>query len=151
MSKSNSSTLESADGDGSADHAGEAPVDRYSALADADVRADPDLVPEEQEFIVRFAKDESTATVTTEIPSTVRDLLRNREFAVEWVRISDEDRFGARLTPDSYGSDGAPITGVKGNIPIGALKVLARSRTKDWPSLVVSDHRPESDDTEGSG
>lgn len=136
--------------DDDADEKEESPADRYPAIAEADVRADSDLTPAERETNITLASDQATARVYSGIPSITRDLLEHQEFDLTAIRVSDEDRFGVRLTPDNYEADGTPITGVGGRLPIGCLKVLARSRVENYPSLVVSDHRPESDRNGGS-
>lgn len=124
----------------------EAPTDRYPVLAEADIKADPKLTTMEQELTGQFARDEEMATITSDVPSVTRDLLRHPEYNVVWVRVVDEDGGTARIPPDSYEESDGAIVAVKGKIPIGALKILASSRSKNWPSLLVSNQVTDTSD-----
>lgn len=151
MTDSDTTVLEP-DGEQTTDEeVGETSVDRYPALADAEVCGDSDLTTAERQTVISWTADVDHADVYSEDPSVVRSLLRHPEFDLTVLRISDEDRFGAQVSPDSYENDGAPITGVEGTVPIGLVKLQSRSRTENWASLVVSDHRPETDGQERSG
>ena len=124
--------------EGSPDESSTAPTDRYLELAEAEIRADPELMTMEQEVTMRFARDEEVVTFTTHIPSVTRDILRHPEFTIEWVQVLRENGKAEEIPPDSYEESGDPIVGVKGKVPIGALKVKANSRSKNWPTKVVS-------------
>lgn len=107
------------------------------------VREDPDLSPAEKETQFRWARDEHTAHVYTENTGLLSGLLLHPEFEVTELRVSDEDRFGARVMPNEY--DGGKVTGVKGRLDIGALKVLGTARSTKQHSKVISDTVREND------
>lgn len=99
-------------------------------------REDPDLTPVEKETNLGFAKCDDYARVYTEEAGIGRRLLKHPEFATVELRINTDDALGVRLSPDEF-SEGV-VTGVKGFIPIGALKVSARSRSTSEHASVVS-------------
>lgn len=123
-----------------------APVDCFPELDAGEVRSDPKLKTADQEVTLRFAQDEEVATVTSDIPSVTRDLLHHPEFTVEWVRVLRQNGRSATVSPDSYEEEEGPIVAAKGTAPIGTLKVLASSRSENWPALVVSNHHAGADD-----
>ena len=96
------------------------------------VREDPVLEPEEKEFIVRGTKADDEMQVYTEIASLMRRLLTHPEFRLQDVR----DLNGRRLSPEEY--TGETVTGVRGRIPVGCLKVGASSRSTSRHADVVS-------------
>lgn len=107
------------------------------------VRSDPNLHPVEKETSISFCNEDDRALVSTENATLIRDLLGYPHFEPTEFRVSDETRFGARMSPVEWQADGGPITGMKGRLPIGCLKLSARQRGKDWVSLIVSDQATE--------
>lgn len=119
------------------------PSDSDRAKAVEAVQSDPKLTPPEKETNFNFAKDQNYVTVYTEIASNIRGLIADRHFGIETVRVSDDERFGKSLSWEQWQTDGAPITGVEGYGPIGALKYLSVPRSENYPGSVVSDYDPE--------
>jgi len=107
------------------------------------VREDPDLSPGERETQVRWARDDDRVHVYTESTALLSSLLLHPEFAVEELRVSDEDRFGARVRPSEY--QGGEVTGIGGTLDIGALKILGTARSTKQHSKVISDTVREND------
>jgi hypothetical protein len=105
------------------------------------VRTDPDLSPSEQETVIRWTGDDDSATIYTEERGVMLSILRSPVARINELRVSDEDRFGARVLPKEY-QEGS-VTGVKATVPIGAVLVKSASRSSNQRSRVVSDHAPE--------
>jgi len=100
------------------------------------VREDPDLTPAEKEVSVTFTKERGCAVVYAEVAGVTRRLLAHPLFEAETLRVSGEGYHGARVVPDEF--DGGAITGVRGTIPIGTLKVRAASRkSSQWADVVA--------------
>jgi hypothetical protein len=100
------------------------------------VQEDSDLTPEEKETQFRFVKADDKIRAYTEEAGIMRRLLKHPEFVANEFRVTTVDAWGRKVSPDEY-SDGR-ITGVKGYLPIGTLKVLARSRSTSGHATVVS-------------
>jgi hypothetical protein len=100
------------------------------------IKEDPKLQPIEKETTLRFAKCDDEIQVHTEEGGIARRLLKHPEFRTTELRINTDDDWGLRLSPDDY-SEGI-VTGVKGFIPIGLLKVRAGSRSTSQHASVVS-------------
>lgn len=100
------------------------------------VREDPDLAPVEKETNFGFAKCDEDVRVYTEEAGIARRLLKHPEFATVELRVNTDDAMGRRVSPDEW--SGGSVTGVKGYLPIGALKVSARSRSTSGHASVVS-------------
>lgn len=107
------------------------------------VTSDPDLSPVEKETSISFCNEDAHALVSTENATLIRDLLGYPYFEPTEFRVSDETRFGARMSPGEWQADGGPITGVKGRLSLGCLKFLASRRDEDWVSFIVSDQANE--------
>jgi hypothetical protein len=100
------------------------------------IREDPDLTPAEKETSFGFAKCDDYVRVYTEEAGLTRRLLKHPKFAAIEIRVNTDDAWGLRVSPDEW--SGGIVTGVKGFIPIGTLKVSARSRDKSGHATVVS-------------
>jgi hypothetical protein len=108
------------------------------------VREDPGLTTQEKELSITTAKDQDYCRVYSEIGSITRRLLCHQHVRIEEVRISDDDRFGARFDWDEWKADQGPITGVKAYVPVGLVKIGAKPRSNNQLNRIVSDHNPES-------
>jgi hypothetical protein len=108
------------------------------------VREDPQLTTREKELSITTAKDQDCCRVYSEIGSITRRLLGHQHVGIEEVRVSDDDRFGARFDWDGWKADQGPITGVKAYVPVGLVKIGAKPRSNNQLNRVVSDHNPES-------
>lgn len=111
------------------------------------VREDPNLIPEEKQFTFTGVKSSSEVQVYTEVAGMMRRLLNHPEFVLQDVR----DLEGNRLTPDEY--DGETVTGVRGRISVGCLKVRASSRSTSGYAEIISrqenrDGTPDPEDVE---
>ena len=101
------------------------------------IQSDPDLDPIERNVGFVSHADGETFAVDVEVPSLVRRFLLHPEFDVHEIRVSDADRFGARMPIEDY-RDGH-VTGVRGEIPIGCVKVSETPRNRaTWSTLVAS-------------
>mgnify|MGYP007020454544 CR=1 FL=1 len=101
------------------------------------VREDPDLVPMEKETTFRFAKDQDRAQVFTAERGLTRRLLTHELFHTDAVLLADGSTVDS---VDSLHATEDTIVGVRGTIPIGALKVKASTRAdKSGHARVVSD------------
>jgi hypothetical protein len=100
------------------------------------VKEDPDLRPEEKETTLCESSTDGTAQVFSEQAGPVRRLLRHSEFEIEWVRVYHETARSETVAPEDY-SEGL-VTGVKGYLPIGCLKVQSGCRTNSSPCKIVS-------------
>jgi hypothetical protein len=114
------------------------------------VREDPDLTPQEKEFTITGTKTDKEYVVNTEIRGQIRRLLRltyNGVFEPTELRVNTDTAWGKRVAPHRY-TEGA-ITGVKGYVPIGIVKLLNKCRTDLSPAEVVSNEvqEPENADT----
>lgn len=112
------------------------PDDRLCRVLD-NIRTDPDLQAGERNvgFVSHAAAD--ALTVDVEVPSLVRRLLLHPEFDVEQIRVSDADRFGARMPLSEYRE--GDVTGVRGRLPVGCLKVSESPRNRaPWSTVVAS-------------
>ena len=78
----------------------------------------------EKEFIIRFSKAEDQATVFTEIKSCMKLLVNHSEFELERT-----------IERDGY------VIGIEGKVPIGLLKINANSRSRNTPSLIISEQK----------
>jgi DNA-binding transcriptional ArsR family regulator len=90
----------------------------------------------EKETTFGFAKCDDYARVYTEEAGIARRLLKHPEFATTELRVNTDNEWGLRRSPDEW--FGGVVTGVKGYLPIGALKVLAQSRSTSGHASVVS-------------
>lgn len=96
------------------------------------VREDPNLIPEEKEFTFTGVKSNREVQVYAEIAGMMRRLLVHPEFTLQDVR----DLEGNRLKLDEY--DDETVTGVRGRIPVGCLKVRASSRSTSGYADIIS-------------
>ncbi len=113
----------------------------------ANVREDPHLLPEEKEFTFTGVKSNSKFQVYSEVAGMMRRLLAHPKFTLQDVR----DLEGNRLNPDEY--SGETITGVRGRLPVGTLKVRASSRSTSGYAEIISrqenrDGTPDPEDVE---
>lgn len=69
-------------------------------------------------------------------------VLRSGVHTIHELRISDENRFGARILPNEY-SEGS-VTGLKASVPIAAVLIKSEPHSSSNRSRVVSDHHPDS-------
>lgn len=109
------------------------PESRLSRLLD-NIKTDPDLQPVERQ--VAFVSDGASDVFQFDVeePTLMRHALLHPESTIHAIRVSDADRFGARMPPEEY-REGA-VTGVKGEIPVGTVKVSASSRsTPAWSRM----------------
>ena len=100
------------------------------------VREDPDLTPAEKEVSVLFTKESERAVVYAEVAGVTRRLLAHPLFEVDSLRVAGDGHHGACVAPDEFG--GGEVTGVRGTVPIGTLKVRAASRkSSQWADVVA--------------
>lgn len=104
-------------------------------LIDA-VKDDPELEPIEKETIIKWARPDERARVYSEESGIVRRLLQHPEFRTRSLRVNTDDAWGHRVSPDDY--SGGLVTGVEGSLPIGTVKISARSRATTQHARVVS-------------
>lgn len=101
------------------------------------IRTDPDLDPVERNVAFVSHADADVFEVDVEVPSLIRRFLLHPEFEVREIRVSDEDRFGARMPLGEYRE--GYVTGVKGRIPVGCHKVSVSPRSRaSWSTLIAS-------------
>jgi hypothetical protein len=101
------------------------------------IKSDPDLRPIERNVAFVTDADSDVFRVDVEVPSLIRRLLLHPEFDIEEIRVSDGDRFGARMPVSEYRE--GDITGVKGELPVGCMKVSESPRSRaSWSTLVAS-------------
>lgn len=98
----------------------------------SNVREDPNLMPEEKEYAFTGVKPNGEVQAYTEITGMMRRLLVYPAFIVQDVR----DLQGNRLALNEY--DGQTITGVRGQLPVGTLKVQNSSRLTNSPTDIIS-------------
>ncbi|MFB6256296.1 MAG: hypothetical protein ABEH58_06150 [Haloplanus sp.] len=101
------------------------------------VREDPDLLPEEKETTLRFAKDQDTAAVYTAEAGLARRLLAHAAVNVEGLTVLEEEEARREVDPDDWG--GGDIVGVRARLPVGALKVQRTPRSAGGHAQVVSE------------
>ena len=100
------------------------------------VKDDPELQPIEKETSLSWARPDDHAQVYSEESGVVRRLLEHPEFITVELRVNTVDAWGRRLAPDEY--SGGTVTGAKGYLPIGTLKVKGQSRSTSQHARVVS-------------
>jgi hypothetical protein len=101
------------------------------------VREDPDLIPLEKETSINFTKGDERADVFTSERGLTRRLLTHELFDTDAVLLKDGSTVDS---VDSLRTNEDTIVGVRGTIPIGALKVKATTRSdKSGHARVVSD------------
>lgn len=109
---------------------------RLSRLLD-NIKTDPDLQPVERQVAFVSDGDSDVFHFDVEEPTLMRHAILHPEAKVHEIRVTDADRFGARMSPEEY-REGA-VTGVKGEIPVGCVKVSASSRsTPAWSRVFAS-------------
>ena len=86
-----------------------------------DIREDPELTPTEKETMIRFSKTDGMATVYSESGGIMRRLMNHPEADVHPDRTID-----------------GTVVAVRGEVPIGCLKVMANERKNGGQSEVVS-------------
>lgn len=117
------------------------------------VAEDPRLKPMEKETIVKWTKDGSPTTAATQFDQHVahilteeagmsRRLLQHPHFTVTEIYVNNSKGAGQRIEPDNFA--GGRVSGVKGYIPIGALKVQASVRSTSGHANVVAYQRSAS-------
>ena len=104
-------------------------------LLQATYRVDPALSPSERETIFRFAADDDAVAFFTEEPGIGRRLIAHPHTTVSAVRVLQA---GAthRKRPTEY--EEGDIVAVRGEAPVGVLKVGKSPRTTGGPAEVVS-------------
>ena len=96
------------------------------------VREDPALKPEEKEYTIIGTKAEDEVQVYSEVAGMMRRLLVHPEFTLLDVR----DLEGNRLKPGEY--NGETITGIRGRMPVGCLKLRGSSRSTSNPAAIIT-------------
>lgn len=112
------------------------------------IRECSDLRPAEKETVCRIPKGVEHIPVYTESRAFMSSLLLHPHFAVTEIRECGTDckhpPFGKRTVPHGY--SGGAVTGVKGTLDVGALKVNETARkVKDHSRVVpdgIRDHDP---------
>ncbi|WP_424004838.1 hypothetical protein ACOZ4I_17380 (plasmid) [Haloarcula salina] len=95
---------------------------------------EPDLAPEEKETIFRFDKVDDRATVFSEQRGAVSRLLRHPEADADEIMLAD----GSSVDDVDVLDGDDTVIGYRGTVPIGALKVLKKTRDSTRPSEVIS-------------
>lgn len=111
------------------------------------IRTDPDLQAIERNVAFVTHADADTFAVDVEVPSIMKRLLLHPAFETQEIRVSDADRFGARMQVEEY-RDGY-VTGVRGRIPVGCMKISAEPRSQSTWSPVVSSNVLSNDPRDG--
>lgn len=106
------------------------PVDIDELISN--VREDPNLKPGEKQFTFSGTKADDDHQVYVEIAGMMRRLLVHPEFTLLDVR----DLEGNRLTPGEY--NGETITGIRGRMPVGCLKLRGSSRSTSNPAAIIT-------------
>jgi hypothetical protein len=88
---------------------------------DYEIREDSDLTPGEKETMIRFSKTDGMATVYSESGGIMRRLMNHPEADVHPDRVMD-----------------GTVVAVRGEVPIGCLKIMANERKNGGHSTVVS-------------
>jgi hypothetical protein len=105
------------------------------------IRECSDLRPAEKETVFRIPKGVEQAPVYTESRAFMSSLLLHPHFTVTEIRECGTDckhpPRGKGVGPHSY--SGGAVTGVKGTLDVGALKVNETARTVKDHSRVISD------------
>ena len=96
------------------------------------VREDPNLISEEKEFTFTGVKPNREVQVYAEVAGMMRRLLVHPEFTLQDVRVLE----GHRLNPDKYA--GEMVTGVRGRVPVGCLKLRESPRSTSSPTDIIS-------------
>jgi hypothetical protein len=99
------------------------------------VGEDPALQPIEKETIIRWGKPDEHVHIFSEEGSIIRRLLRHPLFEEEGIRTYTDSSAGWMDATD-YSAD--RICGVRGSIPIGAIKIQSSSRSNSSHCSVVS-------------
>lgn len=110
-------------------------MSRLKELVNA-VREDPELTPDEKETSITFTKSDERACVYTEEAGLMRRLLHHPAFDAAELHVTTDDVWGKHVELHAF--SGGTITGVRGYIPIGTLKVRSRSRSTSGHASVVS-------------
>lgn len=113
----------------------------YSDLA-AQTTTNGDLSTDERETSIGFARSDDRATVYSEEAAICKRLLMHPEFELQHYSTSHPDRVQQRVSAEEYNEEGhdqrKPVYGIKGTIPIGALKVTQHSRKGSGHASVVT-------------
>lgn len=112
------------------------------------IRECSDLGPAEKETVFRIPKGVEHVPVYTESRAFMSSLLLHPHFTLTEIRECGTDckhpPFGKRTVPHGY--SGGAVTGVKGTLDVGALKVNETARkVKDHSRVVpdgIRDHDP---------
>jgi len=99
------------------------------------VREDTGLRPEEKETLIRFPKDRDRAVVYSAEAGIMRRLLAHPEFEV--LDLETENGAEVESVQQLHAAEDS-VVGVRGTIPIGAIKVSACSRSAAGHAEVVS-------------
>jgi hypothetical protein len=102
----------------------------------AHVTEDSDLTPSEKETNIAFSKGGEKARVYSEEAGITRRLLQHDEFKIDVLRVNDGDTWGKRVPPEEF--DGGDITGVRGYISVGVLKIQSNGRSENGHAPVVA-------------
>ena len=99
------------------------------------VAEDSDLTPSEKETSINFTKSEDRARVFTSERGLMRRLLQHPLFEVDHLVPES----GAKVTDvQELDATDTQITGVKGTIPVGAVKLRTSTRSSSGHASVVS-------------
>lgn len=115
------------------------------------VGEDSELIPAEKELSYNTTKADDRFLVNAEARGPMQRYLGKRiydTFELTELRVNTESTSGKRMKPHHF--SGGTITGVKGYIPIGALKSQSGSRDNSTLAEVVSNEVSEPDDTNRS-
>lgn len=99
------------------------------------VKEDSDLTPAEKETSINFTKTEDRARVFTAEAGLMRRLLQHSEFQVGHVVTESRARVESVAELDATNT---AIVGVKGTIPVGALKIQRTARASSGHASVIS-------------
>lgn len=116
----------------------------YNDLADS-TESDPTREATEKETAFYFSKQDDRLVVTSSERTIMRRVLSHPEFELRsYSTTMDGDKTGVRsVTEEEYAADGhdgrKPVYSVTGTLPIGAIKISAKSRQSNAHSSVVSD------------
>lgn len=104
-------------------------------------RVGSELSRNEQETGMQFFGDADRFQITTYRPTMVRSVLRHAYAEIEWVylRVPEGQNKRVHDTTEALRSEArAEVEGVRATLPLGALTIKGKPRTKDQHSGIIT-------------
>jgi|APHM01.1.fsa_nt_gi hypothetical protein len=99
------------------------------------VREDPDLIPYEKETSINFTKGDDRADIFSAERGITRRLLGHDLFDIEAILLKDGSRANSIQSLDTSAD---VVVGIRGTLPIDAVKLKADARSARGHASVVS-------------